>query len=223
MKHKQSIRRALVTGVIVSLTLCVGAGTALAAIQVEGNFDASLGGYGDETNVDQRPNEIVVDGEFTVKGEDAQNVRIIIHSGQWTVLETDSVSVFVEGDAPVTFTEQVSPGTIKLTTDQIPAGTTVQLSFSTYFTGGTTNEKIDAGTVTVKYESLGGTANQKSFSVNTSMETSPDNKIKEFQNEQERSENTRLLTQGVAVVGGFAILAWAAFLIYRWRNDTKPY
>jgi len=204
--------------VVASVILSFGAGTVLAQVNVIGEFDGTLGGYGDGAGEDQKPNEIVVDGQFTVEGEPAQQVEVVVQSERWTVLDTGSVSVFVEGDTSVEFNQRVTPNAVRLTTDEIPADTTVQVSFSTIYTGGTDSDEIDAGTVTVEYESAGGSAGEQTFTANASMANSPENRIAEVQNGDDGDNGDSLLIPGI--VGGAVVIVIAGFII--WRRWQRP-
>jgi len=202
---------------VVSVVLAFGAGTAIAAVSVVGEFDGTLGGYGDSAGEDLKPNEITVDGQFTVEEEPAQQVEVIIEPAQWTVLDTGSASVFVEGDASVEFEQRVSSETIRLTTEEIPADTTVRVSFSTFYTGGTDADEIEAGTVTVRYVSAGGSEGENTFVANTSMSNSPESELTEAKNDGD-GENS-LLIPGVAG-GVILLLLVVGYFVLR---DDKPY
>lgn len=220
MKHTTNYGRfVLVFSVLLLLTLV--SGIAVAQIQVVGDFNGTLGGYGDEANEDLRPNEIVVDGEFTVQGEPAQNVEVIIQSAKWTVLNTNSVSVFVEGSESVAFDKRYSAGEVRLVTDRIPAGTTVQIAFSTYFTGGTKADEVEAGSVRVNYETLGGTADGRSFTADVTAADSADNEISELRDKIASGESAGLAIKVLAAIGGLAIVVLVIYLIINYR-DSGP-
>lgn len=216
-------RRFTVFVCIALLVSPLGVATAIAAVDITGEFDGTMSGY-DTDESDQRPNEITVEGEFTVESEDAQNVVIRLEPAQWTVIDTNSASLFVEGEQSVEFDQRVVPGAVEFTADQVPAGTTVQLTFSTYFTGGTDATTIEAGTVTVEYESLGGTASEESFTAEADASNSADNRINTLESDIAADEGAGLLMKALAAIGAVAIvvgLFYGGYTLYQRRSGPK--
>ena len=173
-KHRAG---AIIFGVLVALFFISVSGVVVAqdTININGDFGGDLDGY-EEDNSDPS-HMIAVEGEFTVSGEAAQDVTITIASDRWTVLDTATVEPFVEGERDITFDRQYQPDEVRLHTDEIPSGTTVLIEFETVFVGGTTSDSIDAGTVTVDYETPGGTEGEETFAADTDASASADNRI----------------------------------------------
>lgn len=173
-KHRAG---AIIFGVLVALFFISVSGVVVAqdTININGDFGGVLDGY-EEDNSDPS-HMIAVEGEFTVSGEAAQDVTITIASDRWTVLDTATVEPFVEGERDITFDRQYQPDEVRLHTDEIPSGTTVLIEFETVFVGGTTSDSIDAGTVTVDYETPGGTEGEETFAADTDASASADNRI----------------------------------------------
>lgn len=202
MGTKRTARR-LGAGILsVLLVLALAAGAASATIDVVGEFDATLGGYGDETS-ELHENEIRVDGQLILDGEDAQNVRISLSDAEHTVLDASSTSVFVEGDESVSFDRQFSANGITIHTEEVPAGTTIRIEFSTYFTGDTDDDEILASTVDVEYETTGGTPDSDSFEVTADTTESANNQL----NRLERGDDISTVQEILSYIGGIAIIA----------------
>jgi hypothetical protein len=214
-------KRVAVVVVVATLFSSVFAGVAAANIEVSGEFDGTLAGYGEDA---ETPNEITVDGQFTVEGETAVDPEIVIEGTDAAVLDTDSIEVFVEGSQSISFDRQYRAGEVRLTPaeGEIPAGTTIRVEFATYFTGGTTADTIDAGTATVSYETAGGTPGESSFTAQANASNSPDNRIESLQSEIADGARTSLVMQVLAGIGALAIVVaviGGAVVIYRRRNS----
>lgn len=214
-------KRVAVVAVVAVLFSSVFAGVAAADVEVTGELDGTLAGYGEDA---EAPNEVTVDGQFTVEGETAVEPRIIIEGSDAAVLDTDSIEVFVEGSQSISFDRQYRAGEVRLTPEQgeIPAGTTIRVEFATYFTGGTGADTIDAGTVTVNYETAGGTPGEASFTAQADASNSADNRIDSLQSQIEDGDRTGLLMRALAGVGGLAIvvaIVGGAVALYRRRNS----
>lgn len=186
------------------------------AIEAEGNFEGTTPGYaegeGDWSNL------IETAGEFTITGEDAQNVRVVIESGPETVLDQSSVEPFVEGQVDISFDQTNRGDSVVLRTEEVPSGTTVQLNFASVFVGGSQAETINAGQITVNYETEGGTSSEQTFESETDMSSSADNRLSSLQSEMNSLEQWRLMGIG-GVAFGFLMLV-VAFVIF-WVNRDK--
>lgn len=220
-KRETAVRTASVLFVGV---LLVGLGAGLVAAQsinVEGDFAGTLGSYDDGTD---RPNIVSVEGEFTITGEDAQNVQITVAPGQQMILDQSSVETFVEGDRDVSFDQNNLENRVVLTTDEIPSGTTIQVDFETVFVGGTTTNELDAGTVIVSYETAGGTEGEESFDAPTDMSASADNRVESLQSEISDMENWRLIgiTGGAFGVIGIIGMIILSLKLRKCRQDQSP-
>lgn len=214
-------KRVAVVVVVATLFSSVFAGVAAADVEVGGEFDGTLAGYGEDA---ETPNEITVDGQFTVEGETAVNPEIVIEGTDAAVLDTDSIDVFVEGSQSISFDRQYRAGEVRLTPaeGEIPAGTTIRVEFASYFTGGSTADTIDAGTVTVNYETEGGTPGETAFTAQADASNSSDNRIESLQSQLEEGDRAGLLMRGLAGFGGLAIvvgIVGGAAVIYRRRNS----
>jgi hypothetical protein len=202
--------------------LLVGLGGGLVAgqaITVEGDFAGTLGGYDD--GGDDPPNVVSVAGEFTVTGENAQNVQVVVAPADRMVLDQRSVEAFVEGDREVSFDQTNRGNRVILRTDEIPAGTTIQVNYETVYVGGTTTNELNAGSVTVSYETAGGTEGEESFDATTDMSASADNRIGSLQAEISGSQNWRLVGIAGAAFGVIGILGMVV-LFLRGRDTGKP-
>lgn len=200
--------------------LLVGLGGGLAtaqAINVEGDFAGTLNGYDDDGT--DRPNVVTVEGEFTITGEDAQNIEVTVAPGQQMVLDQGSVEAFVEGDKEVSFDQTNTGSRVILQTDEIPSGTTIQVNFEAVFVGGTGAEELNAGAVTVAYETAGGTEGEESFDAPTDMGASADNRITSVESEISGMQNWRLIGIGGAVLGVLGIIS--AIVLYRKLRDQQ--
>lgn len=165
------------------LAVLLFAGTAVAAVEIDGDFSGTLVGYGDDAE-GEFGNEITVEGELTVEGERAVDPTIDITSGPETVLDTSSVEVLVPGDTSIDFRTLHSADTVRLTADEIPEGTTIDLSYTVYLKG-TAEDSIDAGQVTIEYETAGGTPGQESFGATTDTSNSADNVISRMEDDSQ--------------------------------------
>lgn len=200
--------------------LLVGMGSSLVAAQAintEGEFSGTLGGYNDgETD---RPNVVTVEGEFTISGEDVQNVQVTVSPGQQTVLDQGSVEAFVEGDRDVSFDQTNRGSQAVLRTDEVPSGTTIRINFEAVYVGGTTTNEIDAGSVAISYETAGGTEEEESFDAPTDMSASADNRIGSLQSEISGMQNWRLIGIGGGVFGVLGIIGM--IVLYRKLKKSK--
>jgi hypothetical protein len=203
-KRETALRMASVLLAGVLLAGLTGGLVAAQAINVEGDFTGTLGGY-DEGETD-RPHVVSVEGEYTVTGENAQNVQVTVEPGQQMVLDQGSVEAFVEGDREVSFDQSNRGNRVVLTTDEVPSSTTIQVNFDTVFVGGTTANELNAGAVTVSYETAGGTAGEESFAAPTDMSASADNRVNSLQSEISGMQNWRLIGIAGGVFGALGII-----------------
>lgn len=214
-KRETVLRTASVLFAGLLLVGLTGGLVAAQAINVEGDFAGTLGGY-DEAETD-RPHVVSVEGEYTVTGENAQNVQVTVEPGQQMVLDQGSVEAFVEGDREVSFDQSNRGNRVVLTTDEIPSGTTIQVNFDTVFVGGTTTNELNAGGVTVSYETAGGTEGEESFDAPTDMSASADNRINSLQSEISGMQNWRLIGIAGGVFGALGIIGMVV-LYLKLRN-----
>lgn len=216
--------RNIIPGLIVLLCIVflIGLGVSPVAAQViefDGDFQGELAGYSDDQS--DSSHVVAVEGGFTADGEAAQDVRITVESGPQMVLDQSSVEAFVEGEQEISFDRTNQGGSVVLQTDEIPSDTTIRIDYDVVFIGGTAEEELNAGTVTVEYETAGGTSDETSFDAPTDMSESADNRVASLQSEAGSLENWRL----IGIVGGvFGVLGIAsAILLYlRCCRTTGP-
>lgn len=209
---EQSVRVLIIIVCLASVTV----GTAVAAVQVSGDFSGTMVGYGENANVEagDDPNQITVDGSLSVEEEAAVDPVIRITSGSSTVLDTTSVEALVPSEQAVNLEKRPRQGAVVLIpeadADRIPAGTTIDISYNVYFKGGTTKENINAGTVNIEYESPGGTRGSNSFSANTNVKNSPDRIVSQL----ETSSSISWIQNILSYVGGFAVIILVIVSVY---------
>ncbi|WP_276259511.1 hypothetical protein [Haloglomus litoreum] len=218
-KREAALRTASALCVGLLLVGLGGGPVAAQAITVEGDFAGTLGGY-DDGGTD-RPHVVTVEGEFTVTGENAQNVEVEVAPGNRMVLDQRTVEAFVEGDREVSFDQTNRGNRVILRTDEIPSGTTIQVNFETVYVGGTTTNELNAGSVTVSYETAGGTEGEESFDAPTDMSASADNRIGSLQAEINGTQNWRLIGIAGAAFGVIGIVGMVV-LFLRGRDDGGP-
>lgn len=211
MKRKNWFSNQLTVALLLTILLALVTGTAIANIGVDGDFSGTLVGYGENSNNEagEYPNEIVVEGEITVEGENAVNPTIYIESGPATVLDTSSINVLVPGSTSIEVDEWRGPDTVQLSAEEIPEGTTVEIGYSLFFKGGTDDSNLDAGDITIEYESPGGTPGEESFDVSTDSSNSADRVIDDLQ----RSDSIESWQKWLSYVGGVSIIIFALVII----------
>ena len=222
-RNREAALGTVLTLGVVILLAGMGSGLAAAqAINVDGEFSGTLGGYNDEGT--DRPHVVSVEGEFTLTGENAQNVQVTVSPGQRMVLDQGSVEAFVEGDREVVFDKTNRGNQVVLRTDEIPSGTTIQVNFEAVYVGGTTTNELNAGSVAVSYETAGGTEGEESFNVPTDMSASADNRIGALQSEISGMQNWRLIGIAGGVIGVLGIIG--IIVLYRklqkCRKEKQP-
>lgn len=199
---------------VLALVLLLVMSSGVGAAAVSGDFSGTYDGYGDGETTEPIGHEIAVQGEFEVTGDSAVNPRIAIESAEYTVMDTTTVEVFVEGDRSIQFDRNDEAGQVGLRTDEIPPGTTIRVRFLVYFVGGIDAEEIEAGQVTVRYQTPGGTQQQESFTPMADISDSPDRVIQNL----ERGESLTWVQEIVSYVGGFAILLLLVIIVLRFRG-----
>ena len=207
------------------LTILVVAGLAVSpaaaqAINVTGDFGGTLVGY--DTEQGQQSHVINVEGGLTVDGEDAQNVRITISSGNRMILNQSSVDPFVEGERDISFDRRNDERRVILTTDEVPSGTTIRIDFDVVYVGGSDEDELNAGTVNIEYETAGGTEGEDSFTAQTDMSTSADNRIGALQSEVDALGNWRLIGIGGGIFGVLMLLVAIVLYLRCCREDKPP-
>lgn len=210
--------------VIVSV---VFTGVAVGQVAVDGSFEGTMLGYGDDASggAAEAPNEIVVQGSFVIEGEPAENVEVEVTSGEYTVLDTSSLELRVPGEG-IEFDTSVGQDRIIESTEQLPEGTEVELTFSVYYTGDADgaiqDDTINAADIDVNYQTLGGSADGASFDVMTNVENRPEAVIAE----KERGSTISTAQEILSYVGGLAVVIVAlyvlVYLVNQMRGGGKP-
>lgn len=196
-----------------------GSSAAAQPIDIEGEFEGVLVGYNEE-QADQS-HEIVVEGEFTVNGENAQDAQVIVEPGPQMLLDQGSVEAFVEGEREISFDRADDERRVVLSAEEIPSDTTIRIDFMVVFVGGTDEDELNAGSVIVEYETAGGTPGEASFDATTDMSESADNRIASLQSEADAQKNWRLIGIAGGAIGLLAILAIIGMYLKCCR-DTGP-
>jgi hypothetical protein len=159
-----SVAAFVVATVIVAV---VGVGVAQAAVSadLEARYDAT-------GSTDRPGQEIFVTGELAVEGESAVEPRIIVRPSPNTVLDADTVEVFVQGGQTASFEYTTDGDAVVATTEEIPSGTAVRVEFAVYPVATPNASSFDAGTVEVRFNAPGGDRQIREFPVSTNA-TSP--------------------------------------------------
>lgn len=202
-------------GIVLLLAVAlVGLGVTVVSANVEVTEEetsATMVGYGEnaQTDVADHPNAILIEGRLTFTGEDAVAPEIRLESAPNTVVDTSSAEMFVDSGQPIDFTKRHGPDVVRFSAEEITEGTTIQFSYVVYFTGGTTNSEITAGTVDVSYETEGGTSGSDSFEVTVDASNSADNEIDRLQTGQTIGGVQEILSY----VGGAAVILIPLFFL----------
>lgn len=199
---------------VLALVLLLVMSSGVGAAAVSGDFSGTYDGYGDGETTEPVGHEIAIQGEFEVTGDSAVDPRITIESAEYTVMDTASVEVFVEGDRSIQFDRDDEAGQVELRTEEIPPGTTIRVRFLVYFVGSIAAEEIEAGEVSVHYQTPSGTQEQESFTPRADISDSPDRVIQNL----ERGESLTWIQEIVSYVGGFAILLLLVIIVLRFRG-----
>lgn len=212
---------------LLAIVSVVFTGVAVGQVMVDGDFEGTMVGYGDDANqeVGNAPNQIVVQGSFTIKGEPAENVEITMTSADHTVLDTSSIELRVPGEG-IEFSTSVAPERVTESTSQLPEGTEVELTFSVYYIGDAdgsiADNTINAANINVNYQTLGGSEDETSFDAITNVENRPEAVI----DEKERGSNLGTAQEILSYVGGLAVVIVALYLLIylvnKMRGGGKP-
>jgi hypothetical protein len=189
--------------VLISVILCALGLSAISTgvvaqetpITVEESHQTELVGY--DEGQDTQSHIIENNIELRFSGEESQNMVIDIKSGDHTVIDTDSINTFVEGESDVSLDVRYQSGEVKLMTDEVPEGTTVMIEFETVYIGGTTTNKADSAVLDVSYQTLGGTTSDESYPLAVDLSSTADNRINELQD----SKGVSLLQQLFTYIG----------------------
>lgn len=154
-------------GIVLALVLLLSMVT-VATAAVDGNLSAE---YDANASTDTPGREIVVSGTYEVTGENAVDPSITVQPAQETVIDADSVEVFVEGSRSVDFQRRTQSDGVVYTADEIPSGTTLEVRYVVY-PKGTDATDVTAGTVEFQFESSGTTQTEE-FSASADLSNSP--------------------------------------------------
>lgn len=201
-----------ILGVLVAMTVAFS-GVALGAVSLDGDFGGEMVGYGDKANEEagDSPNEITVEGSFTVEGEPVKNVTIEATSDKYTVLDTSSVELLVPGEG-IEFDTFRGADRVTKSTAKLPEGTQVELSFSVYYIGDSDrsieDDTIDAADIEVEYRTLGDSEGSKKFDAETNVSNRPESVIAD----KERGETLGTVQKVLSYVGGLALAGVVLYL-----------
>jgi hypothetical protein len=190
-------------GIVVAALLLLNTVT-VATAAVDGELSAE---YDADASTDTPGREIVVSGTLEVTGESAVNPRINVQAASGTVLDADTVEVFVEGSRAVDFQRQVRPNAVAYTADEIPSGTTLEVRYVVY-PKGTNRTNVTAGSIEFQFASSGARQAQ-GFSATSDLSNSPQARVPQLEErvselEERLGANWRLrffALLGVAVFG----------------------
>lgn len=183
-------------------------------VTVDGNFEGTMVGYGEDANAaaGDAPNEITVEGSFTVGGEPMEDVDISVTSAEYTVLDTSSVELRVPGEG-IEFTTNIGPDQVVKSTEQLPEGTEVELMFSVYYIGDSSDSisdnSINAGTINIDYMTLGGSSGDQSFSAQTDVSNRAESEIASAQ----QGSQISTLQKYLSYIGGAALVILVLYLL----------
>jgi len=198
---------------LLAVVSVVFTGITFAQVAVDGEFDGTMVGYGQEANegAGDAPNEITVEGSFTVEGEPIENVEIDITSGEYTVLDTSSLQLRVPGEG-IEFSTSAGPDRLTASTGELPEDTEVELTFIVYYIGETDNtienDSIDAARINVNYRTLGGSQGDQSFSADTDVSNRAESEIASL----ERGDQIGTVQEVLSYVGGLAVVLFVLYI-----------
>lgn len=217
VSSSQVIRKAVVLGIVGCMLLATASGIVAAA--VSGDFSATYDGYDDGESTDARGHEIAIEGQMEVTGDAAVDPTIVVTGAQPTVLDTASVTVFVEGDRSIQFDRNYQAGEVRMSANEVPAGTTIRIEYLTYYVGGSDSRSITASEVQFNYDRPGGDRTRETFQVDATLEKRPEDFVAAANSGSQLSQIQRVLSY----VGGLAIiLALLALIVKALGNDTPP-
>lgn len=209
---------------VIAAVLITGAGVASAA--VSGSFSSTYDGWNDGSNTDPTGHEIQTTGTIEFTGDSAVNPRIIVESGKHTLIDRDSVRVFVEGDRSIGFNRNEQKARTVFRTEEIPAGTTIRIEYTAYYTGGASEGNVTVGTVDARYETPGGESQQKSFTTENALENRPEAVIGNLEQKLNRGSQLSTAQEYLSYLGVLAII----YIVIRigtavvgGDDDTDPY
>lgn len=208
MTSSKRRRQGAIGIVVVCLLLTLSSGVVAAA--VSGSFSATYDGYGDEST-EAPGHEIAIDGQLEVTGDPAVNPTVVITASDTTVLDTESVRVFVEGDRSINFEQTYRAGEVRLTADEIPSGTTIRVEYRTYYIGNAESDSVTAGEVEVNYDRPGGERVRESFQAETTLENRPEDLLTTINSSEQQSTVQQLLSY----IGAGSVVLLFIVLIYR--------
>lgn len=217
MMNSFQVHRRLLMVLVGCILLVTTAGIASAA--VAGDFTSSYTGFGSGDSSAAPGNEISVQGQMEVTGDPAVDPRIVIQGGQWSVLDTSSVQVFVEGDRSIDFDQTTRDGDVILTTNEIPAETTIRVEYLTYYTGGADSSSITASDVQFSYDLPSGDQAEETFTTETTLENSPEKFVEEANSNSQLSFVQEILSY---IGGGGIVLLIIAIVLLALRDGGPP-
>ncbi len=217
MKETWSKRQTAIA--IAALSILVISGSGIVSAAVSGDFTTTYDGYDDGESSDAPGHEIAHNGQLEVTGDSAVDPVIVVKAAPHTVLDTESVQVFVEGEQSIQFEKTFEAGEVHLSTDEIPSGTTIRLEYRTYYIGGSDSASITASEVDFNYQRPGGDRTRETFEVDATLENRPEEFVAEANSESQLSQIQRILSY---VGGGAVVLLLLGLVMKAVSSDDPP-
>lgn len=206
---------ALVIGL---LCIFVIGGSGIVSAAVSADFTTTYDGYDDGEASDAPGHEIAHKGQLEVTGKSAVDPVIVVKAAPHTVLDTSSVQIFVEGQQSIEFDKSFEAGEVRLSTDEIPSGTTIRLEYRTYYIGGSDSSSITASEVEFNYDRPGGDRTRETFEVDATL----DNRPEEFVQAANSDSQLTLIQRILSYVGGAAIVLLLLGLVVKAIGSDPP-
>lgn len=160
----------------------------IAAAAVSGSFSAEYDGWDDGDDADVVGHEIQVEGTLTVSGDSLVRPRIVVRPGEYTVLDYETVSIFVEGDRSIQFDKAFRQQSVEYQAEEVPAGTELRIQFVAYYVGGAPSADVEASRVNVFYRTPSGDDQREVFRQELTLENRPEAVISGLETDLRNSE-----------------------------------
>ncbi|KAB1190648.1 MULTISPECIES: hypothetical protein [Haloferax] len=197
-------QKRLLVVVVAAVVLLAGAGLATAA--VSGSFETSYDGWDDESDTETRGHEIQVAGTVEVTGDAAVSPRIVVRGADQTVLDQESVQVFVDGERSIQFDRSVENSRVVYHADEIPSGTTLRVQYNSYYIGGAESGEVNVGAVEVFYDTPSGDSQRNTFTATNSLENRPESVISGLESELNTGGTLTTVQEALSYAGALFVL-----------------